>query len=134
MQQSVAPSEKCAINFGKTDASTTSLGGVIHQVIDGICKPLGFFSKKLSKTEENYPTYDRELLAIYRSIEHFEYFLEGREFEVQCDHKPLIFAFTTKSKRVIPRRTAQLHYISQYTTNIRFVAGKNNVVPDLFTN
>lgn len=115
-----------------TDASSTGIGGVVHQIVDIELKPLGFFSKKLSKTEADYPTYDRELLAIYRSIEHFSHMLDGREFEVHCDHKPLSFAFTTKSKKEIPRRIAQLNYISQFT-NIRYIAGKNNVVPDLLS-
>lgn len=116
-----------------TDASSTAIGGVVHQIVEGECKPLGFFSKKLSKTEADYPTYDRELLAIYRSIDHFSHILDGRDFEVHCDHKPLSFAFTTKSKKIIPRRIAQLNYISQFTTNIRYIAGKNNVVPDFLS-
>lgn len=76
------------------------------------------------------------MLAIYRSIQHFEYLLEGREFEVHTDHKPLSFAFTTqcqKEKKVIPRRVSQLHYISQFTTTIIHVAGKENVVPDFLS-
>ena len=120
------------------DASTPAIGGVLHQIEDGIKKPLGFFSRKLSDTEMKYPTYDRELLAIYRSIQHFEHLLDGHghKFEIHTDHKPLSFAFTTQSlkvKNVDARRIAHLHYISQYTTTIIHVPGKDNVVADFLS-
>ena len=55
-------------------------------------QPLGFFSKKLSKTEVNYSTFDQELLAAVSAIKHFRSRLEGRPFQLWTDHKPLIFA------------------------------------------
>lgn len=113
-----------------TDASSKSIGGVVHQVDNGKIRPLGFFSKRLTEREQRYPTYDRELLAIFRTIRHFEYLLEGREFEIHCDHKPLTFAFSKKPQNETSRRTEQLHYISQFSTKIVYVPGKDNIVPD----
>ena len=57
------------------DASATALGGVLQQYIDGQWHPLAFFSQKLSPTETRYHTFGREILAIYRAIQHFRYFL-----------------------------------------------------------
>jgi hypothetical protein len=51
-------------------------------------QPLGFFSKKLSKTEVNYSTFDRELFAAMSGIKHFQ---------LWTDHKPLIFALNRVS-------------------------------------
>jgi hypothetical protein len=45
-----------------TDASDTHFGAVPQQQVGQHWQPLGFFSKKLSKTEVNYSTFDRELL------------------------------------------------------------------------
>lgn len=117
-----------------TDACGYAIGGEVRQVIDGELQPLGFFSQKLSDTETRYPTYDRELLAIYRTIQHFEHLLEGRDFEVYCDHAPLSYAFTKKSnKRELPRRIEQLQYISEFTTKIIYLPGKENIVADLLS-
>uniref|UniRef100_A0A1X7UAL8 Reverse transcriptase/retrotransposon-derived protein RNase H-like domain-containing protein n=1 Tax=Amphimedon queenslandica TaxID=400682 RepID=A0A1X7UAL8_AMPQE len=58
-----------------TDASDLAIGAVLQQLIDGHWQPLSYFSRKLTATECNYSTFDRELLAIYSSTQHFSYFL-----------------------------------------------------------
>jgi Reverse transcriptase (RNA-dependent DNA polymerase)/RNase H-like domain found in reverse transcriptase len=80
------------------DASDVAVGASIEQFEKEGWKPLGFFSKKLSGAEKNYSTYDRELLAIYLSVIYFKHMLEGRNFTIFTDHKPLIFAFKQKSE------------------------------------
>jgi hypothetical protein len=50
-------------------------------------RPLGFFSRKLSAAEAHYSAFDRELLAVHSSIQHFRHWLEGRHFTVYTDHK-----------------------------------------------
>ena len=46
-------------------------------------------SKKLSKSEVNYSTFDRELLAAVSGKKHFRTRLEGHPFELWTDPKPL---------------------------------------------
>ncbi|UYV71445.1 hypothetical protein LAZ67_8003244 [Cordylochernes scorpioides] len=84
------------------DASDSAIGGVIQQKENEMWSPVAFFSKKLNNTQKNYSTYDRELLSIYLSIKHFKYLLEGREFVIFTDHKPLIYAFVQKSEKATP--------------------------------
>ncbi len=86
--------------------------------------------KKLLPAETRYSTFDRELLAIYLSIKHFRHFVEGRQFHISTDHKPLIYALNTKSDSHSPRQARHLDYISQFTTDIRHVKGTLNVVAD----
>jgi hypothetical protein len=74
------------------DASNTHVGAVLQQQVGQHWQPLGFFSKKHSKSEVNYSTFDRELLAAVSGIKHFRSRLEGRPFELWTDHKPLIFS------------------------------------------
>lgn len=112
-----------------TDASNTAVGAVLQQYNEKQWEPLGFFSKKLSPTESNYSAFDRELLAIYLAIKHFRYFVEGREFSIFTDHKPLCAAITSKSERS-PRQLRHLDYIAQFTNDIRHIQGKHNVVSD----
>ncbi|CAB0038422.1 unnamed protein product [Trichogramma brassicae] len=55
-----------------TDASNTAIGAALSQRhADDDWTPLGFFSQKLSPTQQRYSTYDRELLAIFEAINIF---------------------------------------------------------------
>ncbi|GBN10792.1 Transposon Tf2-11 polyprotein [Araneus ventricosus] len=56
--------------------------------------------------------------------------LEGREFTVLTDNKPLIFAFKQKNDKASPRQLRHLQYISQFTTDIQHISGKDNIVAD----
>ena len=112
------------------DASNLAVGGVLEQLIDGVWKPLAFFSRKLRPPETKYSAFDRELLALYLAIRHFRYFLEARPFVAYTDHKPLTFAFSKISEPWSPRQQRQLATISEFTTHIRHIAGKDNCVAD----
>lgn len=113
------------------DASDTCIGSVLQQQVNGKWEPLGYFSKKLSDTQKKYCTYDRELLAIYMSIQYFRKLFEGRELIIFTDHKPLTYAFSKLNGNTeTPRRMRHLLFISEFTTDIRHVSGKNNVVAD----
>lgn len=46
-----------------TDASNNCIGAVLNQYHQNNLQPLGFFSRKLTKSQLKYSTYDRELLA-----------------------------------------------------------------------
>lgn len=93
-------------------------------------QPLGFFSKKLSPAQIKYSTYDRELLAIYEANKYFKHMLEGRDFIIYTDHKPLIYAFTKKNDLITPRQTRYLEFISQFSCKIQHIKGENNSVAD----
>ncbi|WP_333765292.1 Ty3/Gypsy family RNase HI domain-containing protein, partial [Streptomyces sp. IBSBF 2390] len=91
---------------------------------------MSFYSKKLTKAQSNYSTYDRELTAIFQAIKFFRYFLDGRSFTVFTDHKPLTFAFRQNLEKASPRQQRQLDFISQFTTDIQHVTGDSNEVAD----
>lgn len=115
-----------------TDASDVAIGGVVEQVLrNGSKQPIGFYSKKLNDAQRNYSTFDKELLAVYKSIIHFDYVLEGRSFSVLTDHKPLINALTvrTNQKRT-PIQQRMMMYILEFTNDFQYIAGSSNVVAD----
>lgn len=113
-----------------TDASDTAMGAVLQQQRAGAWEPLAFFSRKFSPAQTKYSPYDRELLAIYESIKHFRHMVEARNFVIYTDHKPLTFAFTTRKENCSPRQFRHLDFISQFSTDLRHISGKNNVVAD----
>lgn len=112
------------------DASDFAAGAVLQQFVDDIWQPLGFYSVRFTDTQIKYSTYDRELLAIYLGIKHFRIFIEGRNFIILTDHKPLMFAFRQKLDKASPRQRRQLDFIAQFSTDIRHISGANNIVAD----
>ncbi len=87
----IASRPKAIISLA-VDASATNIGGILQQIKDGSWQPLAFFSRKLSKPEEKYSPFDRELFAAYSPVKHFRFVLEGWCFHLLTDHKPLMAA------------------------------------------
>lgn len=113
-----------------TDASDTAMGAVLQQRKNDIWQPLAFFSRKFNPAQQKYSPYDRELLAIYESVRYFRHMLEARHFTIYTDHKPITFAFRERKADRSPRQYRHLDFISQFTTDIRHISGKDNVVAD----
>ncbi|CAK1598321.1 unnamed protein product [Parnassius mnemosyne] len=113
-----------------TDASNSAIGSVLQQKVLGHWQPLGFFSRKLSPTQIKYSAYDLELLAIYESVKYFRHMIELKPFFIMTDHKPIISAFKKSRDACSPRQFRYLDFISQFTTDIRHITGKDNVVAD----
>ena len=89
--------EPNASMFLAVDASDSHVGAVIQQKISGSWSLLAFFSKKLSPYEAKYSAFDREFLAAYSSVHHFRFLLEGGEFTLFTNHKPLTHALFRSS-------------------------------------
>ncbi|GBL73236.1 Retrovirus-related Pol polyprotein from transposon 412 [Araneus ventricosus] len=112
------------------DASDRALGSALSQGENGEWKPLAFLSRKFTPAEQRYSVYGRELLAVYASVRHFSYKLEGRNFTIYTDHKTLIYAFTQKHEKCSPRQIRHLDWIGQFPTDIRHISGSLNVAAD----
>ena len=68
--------------------------------------------------------------AVYCAICHFRHFLEAREFHVLTDHKRITHSLHSKPDKHSPRQVRHLDFISQFTSDIRHVAGQGNPVAD----
>ena len=115
------------------DASRTAIGAVLQQFFGNSWQPLGFFSRKLTPSQQKWSTYDRELYAAYQAVRHFRPMVEARDFAIFTDHKPLSYAFgpnKRSSDTCSPRQFNHLEFISQFTTDVRHISGLENVVAD----
>jgi len=63
------------------------------------------------------------------SIKHFDHFLEGKQFAIFTDHKPVKFAINSHNTHYSPRVSRQLS-IAEFTQDLRHKEGKNNAVAD----
>ncbi len=74
--------------------------------------------------------FDRELLAIFRSLKHFQYYVEGRNFTIFTDHKPLVRVMTKASPLPLARQQRHQACISAFTSDLWHMSGKDNMVVD----
>ncbi|KAF9758249.1 Retrovirus-related Pol polyprotein from transposon [Nosema granulosis] len=61
-----------------TDASDLGVGAILCQIQNGKEKIISYFSKAHTKTEKNYSTTEKELLAVIKATEHFRHYLLGK--------------------------------------------------------
>jgi len=90
-----------------TDASGFAITGILnHYNGFGILRPVNFYSRKCSPAEQNYDTYDRELLAIMETLRQWRHYLEGANHKIliQCDRNNVEYFQTSK---VLSRRQAR---------------------------
>ena len=113
-----------------TDASNVAMGAVLEQRGPNGWEPLAFYSSRLRGKQREWPPFDRELLAAHRAIRHFRHMVEGRSFTLYTDHESLVPALSKKSEPHTARQTYQLSNIAEFTTDIRYLQGKANVVAD----
>ena len=119
----------CLPNFDKVfeiecDASGIGIGAVLMQD----SKPIAYFSEKLSGAALNYPTYDKELYALVRTLQTWQHYLWPKEFIIHSDHESLKYL---KSQGKLNKRHAKwLEFIETFPYMIKYKSGKENIVAD----
>ena len=93
------------------DASNTAVGAVLQQQVDDDWQPISFFSRSLSPRRRKYNIFDRELLATFLAVKHFQHHLHDPNFHILTDHKPLIYAINSLNTQHSTRQARQLDYI-----------------------
>ena len=72
-----------------TDASSTGIGAVLSQQVNGQERVVAYFSRALKAPERHYCVTRKELLAMVKAIRHFHAYLYGRKFRLRTDHSAL---------------------------------------------
>jgi transposase InsO family protein len=116
----------------ESDASDYAAGAVLHQIIDGVARPIGFFSKTFVEAERNYMIYDKELLAIMLALDHWRHHLMGLNgFEIWTDHKNLEYFKT--AQKVNRRQARWFTTLQDYDFTLHYRPGKANKIADFLT-
>ncbi|KAG0435873.1 Transposon Tf2-6 polyprotein, partial [Dictyocoela muelleri] len=103
------------------DASNETIGAALKQNN----KPIGFFSKSLNKSERNYSITEKEMLAIYKSLNHFKRLLLGSKVVVYTDHNNLIY-----ENNISNRVNKWKIILMDFNYKIKFIKGSKNVMAD----
>ncbi|KAL6491502.1 hypothetical protein MHYP_G00018470 [Metynnis hypsauchen] len=108
-----------------TDASSTGLGAVLYQIQDGQTRVVAYASRRLSKSERNYPAHKLEFLALQWAVsENFHDYLYGARFRVLTDNNPLTYVLTSAKLDATSHRW--LAALSIYNFDIHYRSGLRN--------
>jgi hypothetical protein len=114
----------------ETDASSFAIGCILSQKVNGRFHPCGFYSRKLTPTEMNYPVFDRELLAIKEGFNQWRHLLEGSKYPVKVitDHQNL--KHLSNAKVTNSRHANWALFFSRFNFEIEYCKGVDNGKPD----
>eukprot|EP00271_Cylindrocystis_brebissonii_P017890 TRINITY_DN4866_c0_g1_i3.p1 TRINITY_DN4866_c0_g1~~TRINITY_DN4866_c0_g1_i3.p1 ORF type:complete len:876 (-),score=-44.12 TRINITY_DN4866_c0_g1_i3:127-2661(-) len=114
-----------------TDASNIGIGAVLSMKKDDKWHPIAYESRKLNPAENNYPTHEKELLAIVHALIKWRCYLLGKKFTLHTDSKVLSHAIKLHDAQLLEARMARwLMKLSQYDFIIQHIPGKTNRVAD----
>ncbi|UYV82845.1 K02A2.6-like [Cordylochernes scorpioides] len=114
-----------------TDASGIAVGACLQQEIDGVVKPIAYYSKRLIGPETRYSTIEKEAYAVVLSLQHFKHLLAGSKVEVHTDHKPITYNKGSDYKNARLSRWAEI--IQDFNVTFVYVPGKENTVADFLS-
>ena len=93
--------------------------------------PVAYASRKLLPREQSLSTIERECLGIVFGVLKFTYYLMGKEFILEVDHKPLIYMNKHKSSNDKVLRWSLA--LQPYRFRVVHIAGADNVGADLLS-
>jgi hypothetical protein len=111
------------------DASAIALGEVLTQPGEGdIDHPIAFSSRKLSDSEQNYNTTEREGLAMVYALQKYRHYLLGKHFKMFTDHSSLRYLV---NKPVLGGRICRwLLLFQEFDFEVVVKPGRLNAGPD----
>jgi hypothetical protein len=111
----------------RTDASIRGIGGALFNVIDGKEQPIAYISKALSHAAKKWSTKEQECFAIFYCVQALYFYLMGRPFCIETDHKNLIYMKTNVTNNRVTRWWMKLQ---EFDFMVLHIAGESNVVAD----
>ena len=113
------------------DASDIGVGAILFQKDDDhVDRVICYFSKKLSKCQQNYSTIEKECLSLLLALQHFDVYLNVtlHPILVYTDHNPLTFLHKVANKN--QRLTRWSLQLQEYDIVIKHIKGSENVIAD----
>ena len=112
-----------------TDASAYAAGAVLMQrAAANDYRVIGIISRTFSKTETKWSASEKEGYAVKWACERFRYFLAGRRFTIQSDHKALCYIDSTEFNNQKIARWQD--YLSNFNFTLQYLEGSSNCFAD----
>lgn len=115
------------------DASHKGLGAVLSQCDsendEESERILGYASRGLSRTEQNWHIHELETFAVVWGMNHFKHYLKGRRFALITDHSSLVYIF--RPNKTTPKLTRWCAAVLEYSFDIYYRSGIKNIADPL---
>ena len=89
----LVPFDPASRLYVDSDASLVAAGACAYHLVDGVRRPIGFFSRKFTAAQTRWAPYVREAYALTLALQHFRDMVEAAEEPaiVYVDQKPLLW-------------------------------------------
>jgi hypothetical protein len=89
-------------------------------------EPIAFASQKFTTTASKWDTMKKESYAAYFGVRHFAYYLRGKSFLLETDHRNLLWMEKSEVPIIIRWRV----FLQSFVVFVRHIAGTKNLVAD----
>jgi len=110
------------------DASDVGLGAVLSQEQSGLEHVIAHASRSLGRSERNYDTTGKELLAIVYRLQQFRQYLTGRHFVIRTDHAAL--SWLRRTPEPMPQLANWLTFIEGFSYEVVHRGAKKHSTAD----
>lgn len=109
-----------------TDASDIGIGAVLTQYDEdlGSDRPICFLSRKMIAAEINYPTVEKELLAVIYAMKKLRKYLLDKDFDLYTDNTAVRYLFCKSDP--IQRLQRWIMAVQEYSFKVHHLPGKSN--------
>ena len=113
-----------------TDASINTYSGVLCQLVDNDqdIRSVAYFSGTFTAQNRSWCATEKEAYAVLKSVQSFDYCLQGVKCSLHCNHKPLELFLTRGMKIAKLDRWAML--LQEYDITFVHIRGKDNILAD----
>ncbi|OBZ81563.1 Transposon Ty3-I Gag-Pol polyprotein [Choanephora cucurbitarum] len=115
------------------DASDVGIGAVLAQWDEEemIERPVCFLSRKLTHTEMNYPTVEKECLALVFALQRLRRYVPDKDLVIMTDSTAVKYLFTKSNPR--SRLQRWIVSVQEFQFKVNHLHGKNNVAADVLS-
>ncbi len=112
------------------DASSdnTAIGAVLMQDHGKGLQPVAYLSWVLNRQQSHYPTFEQELLALFKAFEEWQHYLLPLHFTARTDHNGLKFLKT--QPRLNERQFRWMARFAEFHFDLHYRPGRHMAVPD----
>ena len=114
----------------RVDASDKAVGAVLYQERPSdfgvVHEPIGFASQKFSNIASRWDAFKKEAYAAYYGVSHFAYYLRGKPFLLETDHRNLLWIEKSDVPIVVRWRV----FLQSFVMFVRHIAGTKNTFAD----
>ena len=110
------------------DASDYAMGAVLGQKTDKMFRAIYYASKTFNEAQENYSTFEKEMLAIVFACKKFRPYILGSHVIIHTDHAAIKYLMAKKEAK--PRLIRWVLLLQEFDLEIKDMKGYDNVIAD----